>query len=523
MKILISSWKRAIQNPAVPGLAIAAGSALLYIPVLSFYLWGDDFQWLTLAYSLWHEPQVLFEKTLTFFRPIVRLSYFLNYALFKHKVFTYNSITIAFHGLNTFLLYTYLFRLTKKIPFAALTTALFGTSSFYSEVPIWTAVRPDSHVAACMLGTFVLFSKDRPLSKVKDWVVFVLLLFGALGSKESWMMLPLLLIIFLLLCKKYPLKRAIFETLPAFFVLGAYIGIFFVLPFLQRTDSAFSYAHPLGMQTLQTAGLKCCYLIYKYVGLGDYFYGDLWQIALLVVVWLTIISLAVVLKSRLTLWGMVWMVLTMVPTMHIYYAPSRFNYLPLMGFWIMTVAFFETITHALCRKFSIQRRYIFLFFTPCIMYLLLYHGIMVQWEIHDYRVYADLHKTIVDWYFDVQNQIPEDQPVLVMDNGTQNATVIFDRAIRGHIKMQYSKPGGLWWIIYFDQLFNYAGDPFTRIMEPIENADDIEALLQHSFTVLVFTDNGFTITQQHDDALQEFYETYKRLPRNVQAYTVRSL
>lgn len=521
MKLPNTAWENVTQKPVIVGLAIAGGIVLIYLPALSIYLWGDDFPWLNLAYPVWHTPQILLKKTFVFFRPLVRLSYFLSYVLFRHKVLAYNIITISFHILNTLLLYIYLLRLTGKISFAALTAVLFGTSSFYSEVPIWTAVRPNSHVAAFILGTFVLFSKEQPLTTVKDRVFFVFLLLGALGSKESWMILPPLLLIFLLLCKKYPLKHSIVTTLPAFLLLCIYIGIFFVIPFFQRTNSAFTYGHPLQLKTLQTAGLKFCYLIYKYVGFGDYFYGVLWQIALLIVAAMTVITIAVVLNSRLTLWGMAWMVITMVPTMHIYYAPSRFNYLPLMGFWIMTVAFFETIIHVLRQKFTIRKRYLFIFFTPSITYLILYHGIMTQWEIHDYRLYADLHQTIVERYSEVQRQIPVNQPILLIDKGTQNAAVIFDQGIRGHIKMQYSKPGGLWQIIYFDHLANYAGDPFTYMVEPV-NKDDVKILLKTPFTVLVFTDDGFEITQQYDNALRNFYDTHQRLPDNVQAYTLRA-
>lgn len=510
-------------NPYVWAALVVLPVLALYLPALSMYLRGDDFPWLSLAYPLRHSLHGLIEKDFVFFRPTVRLSYFVNYALFRHQIVAYNGINIALHILNTVLLYVHVFRLSGRVRLAAVTALLFGTSSFYSEVPTWAAARPDLHVTACMLGILVLFSKQSPFGGTRDWSLFGLFLIGAFGSKENWMILPFLLLGLLWMYKRYPLKRAFRVTTPAWILLFVYLTIFFLLPSLGSSSaSPLSYSQPLHWETVQNAMIKGGYLVYKYVGLGDVFYGEAWQILLAGLGGVAVGLLAIRLHCRLALWGGLWMLLAMMPTLHIYYAPSRFNYLPLMGFWIMVVASVDAVLAMLRRTWRVPQRYIALGCALCVGCLVAYHGIMVQWEIHDYRIFGNWHKKLVEAYREIVDEVPADEPILLVNASRKNAVVEFEKAIRGHIKMQYSKPGGLWEIIYFDDLADYVGDPFHFRMERID-APLPENLLDQPFTVIVFTDDGFRMTQAYNAEFRAFFRAHQILPDAVEAYVLRTL
>ena len=88
-------WNTIIEKrPYIPGLLAALFVLFIYLPALDIYLIRDDFEWLNQSYEGWQNPSVLFELINNFFRPIVKLSYLLNYTFFKTRVPFYNLTTI---------------------------------------------------------------------------------------------------------------------------------------------------------------------------------------------------------------------------------------------------------------------------------------------------------------------------------------------------------------------------------------------------------------------------------------------
>jgi hypothetical protein len=157
---------------------------------------------------------------------------------------------------------------------------------------------------------------------------------------------------------------------------------------------------------------KLFHLLYRYVGLGDSFYGYLWQIIFMSAAVIGFLVVCILLKNRFALWGLCWMGLTILITLPVEYDPSRYNYLPLIGFWITVVVVFEQLVQLLLSRFQIKRYYVFLLIGMGIGYLVLYNTIMLQWEIDDYRRLGDAHKKLVKMYENFQSQLLPNQPIL---------------------------------------------------------------------------------------------------------------
>ena len=95
------------------GFLIIGMIAAAYFPALSIPLRGDDFEWLNSAYSGWREPASLLARINNFFRPVVKLSYLLDYSRAATRAPWYNITTLAIHLLNVWLLCALLERVSR--------------------------------------------------------------------------------------------------------------------------------------------------------------------------------------------------------------------------------------------------------------------------------------------------------------------------------------------------------------------------------------------------------------------------
>jgi len=497
---------------------------LIYLPALNIYLFGDGYVLLDYCYSGWRHPLVFFDLINNFFRPIINFSYLLNYTVFHEHIPLYIFTTLCIHLLNVLFLYRLLFRVTGRKSIAVLTILLYGTSSLYSgaTIELGFAATPDITLLCFALGILLCFSKTTHVGGIGNQCVLYLCLLGAIGSKEAWIILPLIVFSFLILVMKFSLKKAIVSIIPMSALAGIYVVILFLIPWVSRTSSALDYSG-FSLANIQTMLVKASYVLWGYIGFfGDvsfqeYAAGHVAYIVMAYIVGIGCLIGLVFLKNRLALWGLCLMILANIPTLPIPYAPSRFNYIPLVGFWIMAVACVDQIVRILGQKLQIKQGYTTAMIGLGIGCLVLYHVIMLQWEINDYRRLGTACKTIVSMYKAIKAQIRLDQPVIFLNQGTRRVVTELAQSIQGYQKVVFVRSQGIWELIHFAHLANFAGEPFTYRLVPVQQGK-IEAIWQNPFQVVVFTDQGFLLTHAHDEALRQFYQVYHQLPAQVDAY-----
>lgn len=512
-------WTSIQEKPYVPGLLIVVFIAIIYIPALNIYLIGDDFECLNAVYSGWKNPIVIIKLIGLFFRPLLQFTFLLKYTLVKTHAPFYIATVVFVHLLNVFLLYTLLLKITGKIHLSVITALLYGTSSMYSEAMLVTGYHSDSLLSLFFLGTCIFLSNKDCSFGIKDHIWLLVLVLGAASSKGTWIVLPFLVVSFLLLVMNNSFKKALVLSIPVFLVMFIYALIFLIIPHFRKTSSAADYFEP----RIGTMVTKAAYLMYRYLGLGDHFYGHAWQFGLIVIIFVSFTGMLILLKNRLALWGMTWMFLAIMITLPVYYAPSRYNYLPLIGFWIMVAAFFDQILRMLIHKLNIRREIIFLCVGACLCYLVPYQIIMVQWEIKDYRRFGDAHKTVVEWYNTAKEQIFVNQRIIFINYGTRKPIHEITSSLQGYQKLLFARSQAIWQLIYFAPLANFAGEPFKQRMIPIQQ-EQIANIFQQDFHVLIFTDQGFFFGEQEvRDALHHYYNSHNRLPDDAEAYQLISL
>ncbi len=518
-KYFMKIWGPLKKLPYLSGIFICLFIFMIYSPALDIYLFGDGYQLLDFCYSGWNNPSVFFEVINNFFRPIVNFSYLFNYTFFKENIFFYRLTSLFIHLANVFLLYLLLLKVTGKRTMAAVTVLLFGTSPMYSGLTIelgFTA-SPDITLLLFFLGILLGFAgKKETFGIAKQFFIFFCVA-GAIGSKESWVILPLLLMSFLLLIKKCSFKRALVSTLPIWVLTLLYSTILFFIPLLTNSSSALNYSG-FDFTNMKSMATKMFYLLCRYVGLAEYFHAYLWQLITVFILGAGFLAGILYLKNNLALWGMCVMCLGNIPTLPLPYTPSRFNYIPLVGFWIMIVAVIEQIVQIVSHKFHRQRYYLSLGIGMGIIYLVTYNTIMLQWEMKDYRRLGESCKIIVSMYKNIKDQIPVNQPLVFINKGTRQVVKEVAASVQGYQKLFFVRAKAIWQLIYFAQLANFAGEPFTYRMIPIQ-ADRIGTIFSETFQVIIFTDRGFYLSHKYEDILRELYLTHKQLPHWVQGYT----
>jgi hypothetical protein len=509
-----NKWEFLHKRPYLLVIFIIILILAIYLPTMNTYLMSDDFEWLDSVYLTWKNPAQLFELINNFFRSTVKFTYLLNYTFFKTDAVFYNIFTVLLHLINIFLLYRLIFKITGRITPAALISLTYGVSPLYTEVTLWSAGRTESTLLIFMLGVLILLNGIEEKNQDFRRVMIILFTLLAAGAKETWVLLPFLAFGFLWIVKRIPFKKAFYSTLSLFLLLGIYLVYFIGVPILAGKAPPTSYANP----DIGNIVNKFGYMVYKYVGLGDMFTGAVWQFVLLVAVLAGLAYWLIRRRNWLALYGYIWVLMTIGISLPIYYAPARYHYIPLVGFWIMIVVFLEEEITRLVKRFKIKKAVVILVIGAALVFYVAYQAVMMQWEIKDYRLRGSLHKTLADMYLQVKDQLPVDEPIVFIDLGKRKAVNELSRSIQGYQKLLFVRERAIWQQVFLAPLANFLGDPFSRVMKPIPGTE-LEALMNGHFTTLVFTDMGFFIpaSGEYEQKVRAYYRKYRRLPYKVQA------
>jgi hypothetical protein len=513
------------KRPYIIGLFIILSVFTVYISALDNYLMRDDFEWLNESYEAVRNPAILLKKINSFFRPMVKLSYLTNHFFFKTKSVCYNFTTISIHLLNVFLLFLLIYKIScnlrnTKPKLTAFAVALgFGTSPMFSEVTLWAAGRPDSILLVFILLIMNIFVKKDTEKKTKTNDIFIIIftIFAAF-SKETWILLPFLILSYQIILKKMKLLTALKEILPILIIWLSYLIYFIIFPLMVRNNSPVNYSNASLTYSIKKFG----YLIYKYFGLGDFYSGNLYEI-IFAFLFLTALTIFLIFrKSYLSLWGMSWMLITIAISLPIYYTPSRYNYLPLTGFWIMLICFVFEETDNIIKKLKLNEKTIYTLIGILFIIIILYQSIMLQWEIRDYRFQSKPYKKLAQMYLKIKDKLPMSKPIVFIDNGKRKAVNEAIDEMIGYKKILFVRSTAIWQLVYLQPLHNFLTKSYnTRMVNLPKNK--IKEVIEGGFDILYFSDYGFSLNNTLKKRLIKFYNKYKKLPYKVQMVEIKNI
>jgi hypothetical protein len=490
-------------------LVLAAIVIVAFAPAYGVFLGGDDFEWLDASYELFVHPLASFELINSFFRPLVKWTFAIDYLIFGDFAPGYMLTNISIHLVNVLLLYMLMARHLQRLAAAAAAEA-FALSPLHSEAVLWASGRPDTVLLLFWLGALLLLDWDAaPLPRGRFAAFLVTALLG-IGAKESWVLFPLIATGFLIWVKGSVPGVAVRRLWILWLAFGAYLVVFILRPVLTGASSPAHYAD----FSFPSAVAKTSRTLLHFLGLSGAGFGTIAAVILAAAVVLGAVLAAWYTKNGFAQWAVVWMLATLALSAPFPVAPLRHNYLPLVGFWMAVAAFAD---HAFGKDRSgrawngFGRRVSSVLVMAGAIAVLLVEGRAVQVEIDDYRRYGEVHRELCGLFQDVAPAVSHDRPLLLINHGTRLVVEQIAHGVEGVDKTFFVRRDALWQLVFLPPLANFLGTPFNALLRPVAETEISEALAGE-VTVVYFDDRGFRLLPEAPGVVVESFARTERLP-----------
>jgi len=284
----------------------------------------------------------------TYYRPLNRLTYMLDYQLFGLHPAGYHFVNILIHLMTVILLYFVARELfTKSVP-AFIAALIFAVHPVNTEAVNFISARNSSLAAFFVLLTLMTYlHAQAENNKSSSYLSGLFFLMGLL-CKEQAIMLPFVLLIFEMVKGRKDgtsIKAKLLPLLP--FALATAIYLVLRIHALSTVVGGYRITDGLWGRILQNI-----YVIPKYamiilfpLRLNAFYslpHDYLAKAAWLVLLWIVIIATFLVIdKERAaTKFGLLWLAINFVPISNIVPIPSapiaeRYLYLPAIGLWLI--------------------------------------------------------------------------------------------------------------------------------------------------------------------------------------------
>lgn len=297
------------------------------------------------------------------YRPVVTLSYFLDYSFWKLNPFGYHLTNIILHILNALLLFIFVDMISKDKRIALLASLFFALHPVNSEAVNVVSFREDLLAFLFFLSSFILYIKSDiyRLRKINYTYIFSLVLFlFSLFSKEMSVTLPFLLILYdrYFACRDKN-KKFFMRLIPGYAgylaILFFYLWVrFFLMVNLTEPQVGYPggsfYSNLLTMSRVLATYIK--WLLFPInipVVMPNEFYlvsKSLLEpevlFSLTVIATCVFTAIKIYKSSREVSLGISWFFITLLPVSNLIpisnYIASRYLYLPALGFCLLAAA-----------------------------------------------------------------------------------------------------------------------------------------------------------------------------------------
>ena len=350
-----------VKKTAFAVAAICLLTAAVYYPVANcgfinlddnLYVYGNEHvtQGLSLSFVRWAFTAFWTGN----WHPLTWLSHALDVSLFGVEAGPHHLVNVAFHLINSLLVFAVFRRMAGRHWASLVVAALFAVHPAHVESVAWISERKDVLSTLFWLLTMLAYVS---YTRKRHWTVYVLTLvpFGlGLLAKPMLVTLPCVL----LLCDYWPLGRLrtakdgmwlVTEKLPMFAMSAALSVVTF---FAQRSQGAVQSLEALSLATRLTNAIVAYgkYLVmYVYPADLSVWYpydGNIpnWQIygSVLLLIGLTVLSIWQIRKRPFLIFGWLWFLGTLVPVIGIIQVGAqaladRYTYIPYIGLFVMSI------------------------------------------------------------------------------------------------------------------------------------------------------------------------------------------
>jgi hypothetical protein len=178
-------------SPAIYGF-------LVFFKMFHNGFFSDDYTWIKIAFLSTKDCSFLFEPISCFFRPVIIISFIINYFVSGLNPTGYYIFNLIFHLFNAYLVFIFTFQISNKnMLISWLASLLFaGAIGNYGDTILWICGRTEIIATFFYLSTLIIFLLYLQDKKVYLYYISILLFLLAILSKESSItLLPVLFIL----------------------------------------------------------------------------------------------------------------------------------------------------------------------------------------------------------------------------------------------------------------------------------------------------------------------------------------
>ncbi len=347
-------------------------SMLLYLNTLPNTFVYDDACVITENYFIksWRNLPKLFTKDyLPFsgelsYRPVVTLTYFFDYALWRLNPLGYHLTNVTLHTLNVFLFYAFIKTVSKKPTFSVLSALLFLSHPILTETVNAVCYREDILASMFFLLAFIYFTKLRtplirggnltPPTNARCALYYTVSCGSyllALFSKEMAITLPILLFLYDLLSIPRNTNKTLSTTtfgrvrswIPFYSGYILVTGFYLFIRFVVLNTFKIIDVYPTNVFIMARVVASYLKLLFIPVNLNaDYYVPDSRGISLSFMLSSSFIASALIAilrlykKDKLLAFFGSWFFITLLPVLGIFpianVMAERYLYIPIMGF-----------------------------------------------------------------------------------------------------------------------------------------------------------------------------------------------
>lgn len=290
------------------------------------------------------------------YRPVVTLSYFIDYTFWHLNPLGYHLTNILLHAINSVLVFIFAFQVFKNRKSAFISALFFSSYPLFSEVVNAVGFRED--LLACMffILAFICYLKANQQRYILSYLISLFCYFLGLFSKEMAITLPILIVLYDVVFKGYSYMKSKYLY---------YLGYFSVATFYILNRFFFLH-NPLESQIPYPQGsffvnfLTMIHILASYVKLlflpfclnADYVIpfstsilkASFWLSVLLFIA-ICIFSFRLRLQNKHIFFFILWFFVTLIPVMNIVplgnIMAERYLYIPGTGFSMIVASFFS--------------------------------------------------------------------------------------------------------------------------------------------------------------------------------------
>ncbi|GBC79164.1 hypothetical protein HRbin09_00378 [bacterium HR09] len=497
-------------RPAVKILTVATAAlavGLLFAPVLSFSLMGDDFQWVQHAHKASRRVAHLLADLDSFYRPTTTWTLALDRLFWQQRSWGFHLTNLLLHAAAAAMLCLVAGRFGLGVGPALAAGLLWGVSPFAEESAVSVAIRFEDLLLLCWLSLALPWPRPGERGNPK---LLALLTVLAMLSKETWVVTPALVFALAWGFSRDSLAATFKKALVFFAGALLYVGVYFLC--FPGDKNYFRY--DLRVLAKVPHSLAAFLHLEQPVPL-EFPFTLRGGLATVVVLWL--VALAVRTRHPAGIFGASLLFAPMLPTLLVPYQPSRYLVAPYAGFLLLVLAslavFFQKLGERRRRIASVAADFVALL-------VLLAHVFPVRADLQDWARVSDAHARLVRQAEAVAGEFPLDRPVAVVRADGTNVLRDIALSVEGWPKLFYvrgSDPAGLIdaaalfeWVLYREDL---------QVRPVVESPGS----LNRRGAVLLYTRDGFRWVSRDEPNLQVAVEAWRGRGFPVRVIEVRPL